>query len=191
MGPTVVTGTLPDVTGTANIFMKKANRKNYYVFVQDEWSFARDWNLTAGLRDDYYTDFGNTLNPRVALVWQTRYDLTTKLLYGRAFRAPSFAELYAINNPIRLGNPYLKPETIDTTEIAFNYQPTFNVTTSLNIFRYWVRDLIQLVPNQSGAGFISTNSGSQNGQGFEWQIDWKMRNNLKLGRQFFPSEVNQ
>ncbi|MBI5559530.1 MAG: TonB-dependent receptor [Deltaproteobacteria bacterium] len=48
------------------------------------------------------------------MVWQTRADLTSKLLYGLAFRPPSFAELYAQNNPAATGNPDFDPETIDT-----------------------------------------------------------------------------
>jgi outer membrane receptor protein involved in Fe transport len=62
--------------------------------------------------------------PRAALVWAMDYNLTAKLLYGRAFRAPSFVEMYAINNPAALGNPNLKPETTDTWEAAVVWQPS-------------------------------------------------------------------
>ncbi|MCX7676257.1 MAG: TonB-dependent receptor, partial [Alteraurantiacibacter sp.] len=78
------TGLIP----TAQQAPKK--RRNHYFFLQDVWSFAPDWELTAGLRYDHYSDFGSTLNPRLALVWQTTERLTTKLMYGQAFRAPSY-----------------------------------------------------------------------------------------------------
>ena len=176
----VVNGDLTNVTDTPYVFVKPHERTVYYASLQDEWSFARDWDLTAGVRYDHYSDFGSTINPRAALVWQTRYDLTTKLLYGRAFRAPSFAELFSINNPIRLGNPNLSPEKIDTVELAFIHQPTFNIQTSLNIFRYWIHDLILLTPAQGGTVFDHQNAGEQNGYGLEWELDWKFNDNLKL-----------
>jgi outer membrane receptor for ferrienterochelin and colicin len=124
-----IDGTLTDVSDTRSVFLREDDRKNYFFFLQDEWKFANDWELTAGVRYNHYSDFGNTVNPRLVLVWQTRYELTTKLLYGRAFRAPSFVETRAINNPANLGNPDLDPETIQTLELAailnleFDYRP--------------------------------------------------------------------
>ena len=52
-----------------------SDRDVLYAFAQDEWYFAPDWTLTTGLRADRYSDIGATLNPRVSLVWQTRYNL--------------------------------------------------------------------------------------------------------------------
>jgi outer membrane receptor for ferrienterochelin and colicins len=83
---------LPGVVDFSNTapFTKPASRENYYGFAQDEWTFKPDWTLTLGLRHDRYSDFGGTTNPRAALVWAMDYNLTAKLLYGRAFRVPSF-----------------------------------------------------------------------------------------------------
>ncbi len=149
------------------VFIRPHNRQVVYALAQDEWSFARDWSFTGGVRYDHYSDFGSTTNPRLALVWQTRYNLTTKLLYGRAFRAPAFAELYNINNPVALGNPSLKPEAIDTVELAFDYQPTGDVTTRFNVFRYEMKDIIRFVP-----GAPAVNRGGQDGHGLEWELRW-------------------
>lgn len=84
----VVDGTLTNVSHTPYIFIEDQDRDVWYASLQDQWQIANDWNLTAGVRYDDYSDFGSTVNPRVALVWDTSTDLTTKLLYGRAFRAP-------------------------------------------------------------------------------------------------------
>ncbi len=166
-------GNVIDVSNDPNVvFIQPGSRTVQYAFIQDEWHFAPDWDLTAGIRWDNYSDFGTTINPRAALVWQTEYNLTTKLLYGRAFRAPSFAETRNINNPVALGNPNLDPETIDTIELAFDYHPTQDIATTLNIFRYEISDIIRFVPN----GGVSTaqNTGDQRGYGLEWEIDWKV-----------------
>lgn len=178
-GIPVPLGSIVDVTDTA-AFMNKHNRTDSYLFAQDEWSLLKDWALTAGVRYDNYSDFGDTLNPRAALVWQSAYNLTSKLLYGRAFRAPSFAELYNINNPVALGNPNLKPETIDTLELAFDYQATDKLRTGLNLFHYHMNDIIRPTPDPAPTTTITAqNTGSQKGYGLEWEVNWTITNTLR------------
>lgn len=173
-------GRVRNVTGDlSQVFLTEHDRKNYYVFLQDAWRFANDWEFTAGVRYDHFSDFGNSINPRLALVWLTRYNLTTKLLYGRAFRAPSFAELFNINNPVALGNPELDPETIETMELAFDYQPTNTLHLALSLFHYWWDDIIQFVDPGSGIS-IAQNSGKQTGFGTELEAEWKLTSNFRL-----------
>ena len=167
----VVDGTLTDVTGTPHVFIGDHDRRAYYLSLQDEWQLAPDWNLTAGLRYDNYSDFGSTVNPRLALVWQSLYNLTSKLMYGRAFRPPSFQELFNQNNPVAIGNRNLKPESIETVELAFDYQPTFDIHTTVNLFRYEIRDLIEFVDGGSGTA-VAGNVGRQKGRGLEWELAW-------------------
>ena len=93
-------GVLTDISDTPFAFLPEKHRNNSFVFLQDVWQLSNDWELTAGLRYDDYNDFGDTWNPRLALVWAARHDLTAKLLYGEAFRAPSFAEFRNQNNPV-------------------------------------------------------------------------------------------
>jgi iron complex outermembrane receptor protein len=169
-----------DVTGTPYLPIQPADRKNFFAFFQDEWKFVKDWSLTAGVRYDNYSDFGNTLNPRTALVWETRYDLTTKLMYGSAFRAPSFQELYSINNPVNRGNPSLKPETMDTLELAFDYRPMDKLRLGLNLFNYWWKDIIRFVPDAGASTVTAQNSGLQTGYGSEVEAEWQAFETLKL-----------
>jgi len=118
-------------TDTPFVFIPEKYRKNSYLFLQDLWKLSPLWELTAGIRYDKYSDFGSTVNPRAAIVWQTLPELTTKLLYGNAFRAPSIAELYITNNPAQLGNPNLKPESIETWELAGDYRATLTFSSQL------------------------------------------------------------
>jgi len=173
-------GTLTDVTGTGNIFAPDKTREIFYLSLQDEWDFARDWELVAGIRYDNYSDFGNTFNPRIALVWQTRDDLTTKILYGTAFRPPSFTELYARNNPSNNGNEDLDPETIQTVEFVADYKPLSTLNLRMNLFYYEIKDLIELVQDPGQTTQTSQNSKDQKGQGFELEAMWLPVNNLVL-----------
>lgn len=156
-----------DVTDTADVFNPEISRSSYYLYLQDQWKFSKLWELTAGVRYDEYSDFGSTINPRVALVWKTHQDLTTKFLYGRAFRAPTFAELYTKNNPVNLGNSNLSPETINVYELAWVYQVNPTWTVGLNLFHYKANNLISVVQDASGFSASAKNIGEQKGNGFE------------------------
>jgi iron complex outermembrane receptor protein len=165
--PAEVGGDVSSVTGTDFVFSKWPTREIWFASLQDEWKLAADWQLTAGLRYDHYSDFGETFNPRMALVWASSYNSTTKFMYGRAFRAPSISEQFAINNPSVLGNDALNPETIDTFEIAFDYRPTLDSQLQINAYSYQIEDLISLV------GVQYQNVRNQEGYGYEieYRID--------------------
>ena len=172
---------LVDVSGTEGASLTPKTRQNWHAFAQDVYAFAPDWEFTAGLRYDYYSDFSSTLNPRLALVWQPFSSLTTKLLYGQAFRSPSFSELYSRNNPETLGNPQLEPESIHTTELGADYYLNDRMNFSLNLYRYRWRNAIQFKSKNDGTGMAQAqNVGTQTGQGFELEGRWQVSNTLKL-----------
>lgn len=167
--PSVIGGAMTDVTGTPYVYLPNTNRSIYSAFLQDEWQFADNWQLTAGVRYDHYSDFGNTFNPRAALVWDINKQLTTKLLYGKAFRAPSFSEQFNQNNPILIGNKDLKPETINTLEWALDYRPFNSLRTAVNLYYYEIKDLIAA----TGAPPTFRNAGNQHGYGSEFEWSWQ------------------
>jgi outer membrane receptor for ferrienterochelin and colicins len=183
IGPSFIPlGSIVDVSGTPDVYLTPHKRNLGYLFMQDEWTFAKDWTLTAGVRHDRYSDFGQTTNPRLALVWDAAYNLVVKAMHGRAFRAPSFTEQYNINNPVSIGNPTLRPETIGTSELAFSWQPSQGLQTNLSLFHYRMRDIIRFVPDATGA--TAQNSGGQSGHGLELDASWEATRNLRLAGSF-------
>lgn len=179
-------GAVGDVS-EADLFIRERDRTLYYLSLQDEWTLAPDWTLTSGLRYDTYSDFGDTVNPRLALIWKTRYNMTSKLLYGRAFRAPSFAELANINNPVAVGNPNLAPETIDTLELAVDYLHTDKLRTDVNVFYYDMKDIISFSPTNT-----AQNTGDQTGYGMEWESKWDVASSVRvLGNYAFQNAQNE
>ncbi|MEW6218700.1 MAG: TonB-dependent receptor [Thermodesulfobacteriota bacterium] len=145
-------GTLTYLNGDSPyIFMQDQERLIWYGLAQDQWALAPAWELSAGLRLDHYSDFGLTANPRLALVWEATPAATWKLLYGRAFRPPSFAELYLINNPVTWGSRDLEPETVDTLELAYALDPGQSWRLSTSLFAYRANGLIEFVPDPKPA----------------------------------------
>jgi len=177
-------GRLVDVSST-NPFLAPRGRTVTFGYIQDEWKLDKDWYLTAGVRHDRYSDFGSTTNPRIAAVWEAAYNFTAKLLAGRAFRAPSFTELYNINNPINIGNPDLRPEKISTVEAAFAWQPAPSAQIGLNVYRYRMRDIIRLIPNADPTtGSTSQNAGSVAGRGLELELQWDISKRMRLNANY-------
>lgn len=174
-------GSLADVVDVSDTlpFIRPTRRSLRYVYAQDEWNFSKDWTLTAGLRHDRYSDFGSTTNPRLALVWDAAYDLTTKLMYGSAFRAPAFVELHAINNPVAMGNAALQPEKMRTLEAAVSWQASERARIGLNLFRYQMTDIIRL----DGTGTYQ-NLGKQAGRGVEVEAAWDALKQLRLSANY-------
>ena len=174
-------GLVVPITDPDLIYISSATRRLWYALIQDEWSFARHWELTAGVRYDDYNDFGSSVNPRVALVWETRYDLTTKLLYGQAFRAPTFAEKYGKNNPVLIGETNITPEEIETLELAFDYKPTEALRTVLSLFYYEADDIIDYIDGAPPVTpDVATNITAQKGHGLELEFDWLAHETFRL-----------
>ncbi|MCW9048382.1 MAG: TonB-dependent receptor [Gammaproteobacteria bacterium] len=174
----VVDGTLTDVTGTQFVYVPDKDRTVMYVSIQDIWELAPDWTLTAGVRYDDYSDFGGTTNPRLALVWTTTQKMITKLLYGSAFRAPSFSEQFSQNNPVLTGNPDLIPETMDTLELSFIYQFTSALNANFNIYTFETEDMIEFVTDT--AGKTAQNAKNLDGEGYELELDWSINRKFDL-----------
>lgn len=158
-----------DVSATQNHAVP-ASRQVVALYAQDEWEAAPGRTITAGLRWDHYSDFGGTLNPRLAVVWSAAPQLTAKVLYGRAFRAPSFFELYATpNNPDLAGNPDLNPEAMNTLEGGLTWTPappyTISANTFLNRFSKRIVHQAPMAINAGGADIIGTE--------LEMRADWR------------------
>jgi iron complex outermembrane receptor protein len=181
--PTPTPGAQISEFPVAESFSTPQRRKVVYGYVQDEWSFARDWTLTGGVRHDRYSDFGGTTNPRLAVVWDAGVNVTAKLLFGRAFRAPSFSEQYSINNPVLRGNPALKPEVISTTEAVLSWQASRDSHVQLSLFRYEMKDIIRAT-NTGGGTQQYANAGRQNGHGFELEATQDINRNLRIAAHY-------
>lgn len=127
-------GDLQDVTSWAN-WNKNVSRNLWAVYMEDLFDIRDNLRLTTGARYDRYSDFGSTFNPRIGIVWEFIKSNRFKLIYGRAFRAPSFEELYTINNPVIVGNPRLKPETVNTIEFSLGSEITKAISSRITLFR--------------------------------------------------------
>jgi iron complex outermembrane receptor protein len=166
--------TLPGLQLLPFSFIEDSSRDIVSLFFQDTWNPLPQLGLTIGLRYEHYSDFGDTIDPRVGLVWRFAPRFHLKLLYGSAFRAPSFFEL-SVNVPNFLtGNPDLNPSTLQTFEAAVGYTWPNRLRLSANYFLTFIQDFI--VPTASfvagGATFINSSDIMVQGVEVEMQASF-------------------
>ena len=129
-----------DLTNIQN--HNRSVKRNFKAFfIEDIWDIRDNLRLTVGVRYDDYSDFGNSTNPRVGLTWEFVKGYDLKLLYGSAFRAPSFWELYDYLN----GNPDLDPEEVDTYQVSLGAEFTPSLSGRITWYRNEIKDNINMV----------------------------------------------
>jgi len=109
---------------------------NLAFFLQGEWELNR-WRPMLGFRYDAHSVYGNQLSPRTGLVYQAGAHDILRASLGRAFRAPTFAELFVrdflvwtpyfdgsnwVAVPFRVnGSPTNKPEEVLAFEVGWKH----------------------------------------------------------------------
>lgn len=153
--------------------------------------------LVYGGRYDEFSDVGDKFTPRLGAIVQPDEHQAVKLLYGRAFRAPTAVELYGISS-IR-GNKDLKPETIDTYELVYMRQGDGWRTELVGFFSQWENGIMQrscASPVCTTAPFYQyQNIASSEARGLEWinalqHGPWQLRGTLNYTESFAENATN-
>lgn len=109
--------------------------------------------LTAGARFDYYTNsnYGSSLNPRAAVIVKATPDDNVKVMFGKAFRAPSVYEHFYTSPTQTPGGIGLKPESVYSGEVEYthHFSPTVSVIGAG--FYNYITDLINLAGDGTAA----------------------------------------
>ena len=112
-----------------------------------DWTPNDTFKVSPALRVDYYSTTGTSLNPRLAVLIHASPDTTTKMLAGKAFRAPSVFELFYQSDTYRTPDA-LKPEDIYSGELEVSHHFSQTVSGTVSGYVNVVRNLIEL----SGGG---------------------------------------
>jgi len=157
------------------IIFNQADKRRYVFayFLQGNYKIKK-FNITAGLRYDDYNDFGSSFNPRLGVTYKINSKIILKGLYGKAFRAPTFQELYdntTLGNEYGVkGNTSLTPERINTLELGteINYK---KMLFKYNVFYVKNENLIRVYdPHGGGSIGMYENIGNLNTFGNEAEL---------------------
>jgi len=171
---------LPSVQDWPDEYVLPTKERNVWaVYVEDLWDIMEDLRLTIGGRYDHYSDFGGEISPRVGINWEFAQNFNTKFLYGRAFRAPSFNELYSPSQ----GNPNLKPETEDSYELSLGAQ-FFPFSGQVTVFYKKIKDYIGYTLKGSPPVYTNVNLGEITNQGVTLQMKYDFGRGTYLGMNY-------
>ncbi|MDG1228171.1 MAG: TonB-dependent receptor [Polaribacter sp.] len=70
------------------------NRSNFSIYADTEIDFSKNFMLGTALRYEYYSDFGNTLNFKIASRYKMSKNINIRSSFSTGFRAPSLAQKY-------------------------------------------------------------------------------------------------
>ncbi len=172
-------GSIQDISAWGN-WNKNVSREVYAAYLQDEWKVLDNLNLTGGVRYDHYTEFGGTINPRAGVVWSFLNNAEMKLLYGQAFRAPTFTELHNDNNPSLMGSSDLQPEKIKSYEAAIGYRFQNSLRVDFNYFYNDIDDLITKDSSTSPPTYANLGGAEIDGIEFVLSGQYRADNYWKL-----------
>ncbi|HYH05328.1 MAG TPA: TonB-dependent receptor [Bacillota bacterium] len=150
---------------------------NGALFLQDEWQVNPQWQLVSGVRWDTGSVFSSPLCSRFGLNYALSEQLTVKLGYGKAFRAPNFDDLYFPEDSWEYdgktyyskGNPNLKPETSERYDLTGEWR-SGSQTLGLNCFTAEVIDGIEWNRMENNVNSPLNISKMQiNGVSMSWQ----------------------
>ena len=147
-------------------------------FIQYQTPLHDELDLVIGVRHDDYSEIGEALSPRLALIWEVHRNHILKFLYGEAFRAPTTNERLYTQNSAIAGNPALAPEQVTTTELNWLYNnEAFGL--ELSVYKSAIVDAI----NQDFIGATRTfvnSSVDETVKGIEGQATWHINTQLKV-----------
>ncbi len=137
--------------------------------------FTEEVEVSAAIRQDNYSDFGNTTNPKIAVRYQPMDSLLFRGSYGTSFKAPDFAQLYTPSNTgyykvtdykqcadkgisitdcniqsddtavTSVGNKELQPEETQTLNVGLVFQPNDELIFRMNAFGIKTDKLIKKI----------------------------------------------
>jgi len=150
-----------DISTSTDLQDVAGSRSVQAVFAEASIPIAQGLEVQAAARYDHYSDFGSTVNPKIALRWQPVKSLLLRTSWGTGFRAPPLYDLYTPpshfrtfgqSDPVRCpvtrspsdceaefdavfgGNPALQPETSQHVNAGIVWEPVRGLSLGAD---YW------------------------------------------------------
>jgi iron complex outermembrane receptor protein len=184
-GPIVLSPTLVYLSGEYGFLEGDKDQVIKSVYFQDIYSINQNLDISLNARLDDYSLFEKMYSYRIGSVYRLDDNNIFKATYGRSFRAPSFVEAFqAEQSGFKDGNPNLKPEVIDTYEIAYTYKNENKIFRG-NLFYSTLQDVIDSISGEPD-DFVGdySNHKERNAKGLELEFTYSFNNGAELNSNF-------
>jgi len=121
--------------------------------------------LVSGIRDDYYWNIKNSVNPHLSLGYKILPKLKLRGAVGSSFRTPSFTELY-YQDPANTGDSLLKPESGLEYEFGIDFKNKHTIA-QISLYHRLTEDDIDWVKKSDETVWQVKNIGKTRFYGIE------------------------
>ena len=136
--------------------------------------------ITIGARGEFFTDESPTFLPQLGIEYLLSDNLTAFASYTETVRLPSYTELYKLS-PVNTGNPALKPQTTEQTEIGLKGIPSESMDWEVSVFHRRSKNTVDWMKVTSGALlWDATDIGTLDVYGLEAQLGWYPAQNIEM-----------
>ena len=133
----------------------QSQRNNAAVHTELQWPVSEFHELTASLRHDHYSDFGDVQTGKLGWRWRPSKEFMVRASVGTGFKAPAMAQMLplstnlgVINDPVNgqqlsvryAGNPNLQPERSLQSSLGLRWEPSGSWTFGADLWQLSIRD---------------------------------------------------
>lgn len=164
--------------GSENVWHEQSDVAGY-AYVQQ--AFIDKLILSAGLRLENSSIFGNEYIPQAGFSFLATEQTTIKGSYSKGFRSPTLMELYLF-----APNPELEPERLTNFELGMSRMSADgNLQMELVLFAIEGTNAIEVMPNDAPPPPVKRqNVGSFSNKGIELELSWKASDNLSFSSNY-------
>ena len=134
-------------------------------------------SLQLSLREDHNTQYGANTTGGVGYGYRIAPEWRVNASYGKAFKAPTFNQLYFFNS----GNPNIKPEESENVEASLRHDSS-RIHAGLTVFENKIKNLIEFSgpPN----GFTAINVAKADIYGATFDASWNVNESWLISGNF-------
>ena len=173
----------------ATSYTAEKSINNKAVFVSDQWEFAPNWTLDAGVRYDKHSTAGSKTTWSAGLNKKFDENSHAYFNWGQVFKAPTLDDLYYYSvmdyrgfKYESYGNPNLKPEKGDTWTIGYGTKIADKTSVNISYFQSKLEDAIDWDTTYSDNASVSIvrNVDKQKKNGMELSVAHELNDNWDL-----------
>lgn len=173
----------------ATSYTAEKSINNKAVFVSDQWEFAPNWTLDAGVRYDKHSTAGSKTTWSAGLNKKFDENSHAYFNWGQVFKAPTLDDLYYYSvsewrgyKYENYGNPNLKPEKGDTWTIGYGTKIADKTSVNISYFQSKLEDAIDWDTTNSDNASVSIvrNVDKQKKNGMELSVAHELNDNWDL-----------
>jgi len=177
--------TLFPTPSTRQQLLDKEANDDISLYLQNIYQINDQFSFTSGLRATYLNNFKNQLHFRLGLNYYEN-DNYAKILYGTAFRAPTYREYNKqFENPAYKEKADLKPETLSSFELQIGHKfqrANVNLTFYHNEYKNFIKALETISVNGVDLGY------NKERDEYSFNFDKITTSGLELSAQIYPNE---